>query len=364
MVYLDLLLVGFGHVGRQFARLLQEKSVRLRSEHGVSWRVVGIATKHHGTAFDTRSLDIVKALRLVEGGASLGALAGVDADRPLSTEASGLALIKHATAETRRRSLRHLVVVETTLLDIEHGQPATDHVMTALRGGAHVITANKGPVAFAYRELEGAAASSRCQFLFEGAVMDGIPVFNLVRETLPAADIDGFRGVINTTTNYLLAAMEAGRSYDAALSEMQAAGIAEADSSLDIDGWDAAAKTAALINVLMHGSATPRTIERTGIREVTPARMQDAVRRGKRLRLVASAERRDGQPAGRVGPVELDAGDPLAALTGMQNLLVLHTDVLGDIGIHQLDGGINQTAYALLTDLVTIAKRSTGSEDS
>jgi homoserine dehydrogenase len=363
MVYLDLILVGFGNVGQRFARLLEEKSVRLRGDYDLSWRVVGIATKRHGTAYDARGLDVVKALRLAEAGTSLGALTGAESGRTVSPEASGLDLIRHATAEAKARRVQHLVVVETTLLDIERGQPATEHVMAALRGGAHVVTANKGPVAFAYREIMSAAETERRRFLFEGAVMDGIPVFNLVRETLPAVDILGFRGIINTTAHYILTAMESGRTYEEALAEMQAEGIAEADPSLDVDGWDAAAKTAALVNVLMRGAVTPRTIDRTGIRAVTPADMQDAVRRGKRIRLVASAGRRDGQILARVAPVELDASDPLASLGGRQNQVVLDTDILGPIGIQQLDGGVVQTAYALLSDLVTLA-RSLGRTDA
>jgi len=356
MIYLDLLLVGFGNVGQRFARLLEEKSVRLRGDYDLSWRVVGIATKHHGTAYDARGLDIVKALRLAEAATPLGALIGAESGRTLSPEASGLELIKHATAEAKARRLQHLVVVETTLLDIERGQPATEHVMAALRGGAHVITANKGPVAFAHREIMSTSEVERRRFLFEGAVMDGIPVFNLVRETLPAVDIVGFRGIINTTAQFVLTAMESGRTYAEALAEMQAEGIAEADPSMDVDGWDAAAKTAALVNVLMRGAVTPRTIDRAGIRGLTPEDMQQAVRRGKRIRLVASAGRRDGQIVARVAPVELDASDPLAALGGRQNQIVLDTDILGPIGIQQLDGGLVQTAYALLSDLVTLAR--------
>jgi homoserine dehydrogenase len=155
--------------------------------------------------------------------------------------------------------------------------------------------------------------------------------------------------------------MESGRSYQDALADMQQAGIAEADPSFDIDGWDAAAKTAALINVLMHGSVTPHAIERSGIGGMTMDRVRGAVQRGRRLRLVATAERREGHPVGRVAPVELDAGDPLAQLTGVQNLLLLRTDVLGEIGIHQREGGLVQTAYALLTDLITVAR---GTADS
>jgi homoserine dehydrogenase len=363
MVYLDLILVGFGHVGRRFARLLEEKSVRLRGDYDLGWRVVGIATKTRGTAYDARGLDLVKALRLAEAGAPLGALTGPESGRTIAAGATGLDLVKHATAEAKARRMQHLVVVETTVLDIERGQPAIDHVMAALRGGAHVVTANKGPVAFAHREIMSVAEIERRRFLFEGAVMDGIPVFNLVRETLPAVDILGFRGIVNTTSQHILTAMESGRTFDEALGEMQAEGIAEADPSFDIDGWDAAAKTAALVNVLMRGTATPHTVDRTGIRNVTREDAQNAVRRGRRIRLVAKAERRDGHVAASVAPVELDAADPLARLGGRQNQLVLDTDLLGPIGIQQLDGGLVQTAYALLSDLVTLT-RSLGRADA
>jgi homoserine dehydrogenase len=362
MVYLDLLFVGFGHVGRRFAKLLEEKSVRLRGDYDLSWRVVGIATRRHGTAFDARGLDLVKALRMVEAGAPLGTLTGPESGRTIASDATGLELIRHAVARAGGRRMQQLVVVETTPLDIERGQPATDHVMAALRGGAHVITTNKGPVAFSYREIASSTEMAHRRFLFEGAVMDGIPVFNLVRETLPAVEIVGFRGVVNATTNYILTAMEEGRTFQAALAEMQAAGIAEADASFDVDGWDAAAKTAALVNVLMRGAATPRTIERTGIGAITRGQVLDAVRRGKRIRLVASAERVDGHVAGRVAPVELDASDPLAGLRGLQNEIVLSTDLLGEIGIRQSGGGLIQTACALLSDLITVT-RSQGHRD-
>ncbi len=354
--YLDLLLVGFGKVGRRFARLLQERSVRLRSEEGLSWRVVGISTRSHGCVFDSHGVDLERSLQIVEAGRSLNSLSEHEVDRSLRADATGLELIRHATGELPRRRLQQLVVCETTVLDIKNGQPATSHVTAALRGGAHVITANKGPVAFAYRELQAQASSARLSFLFEGAVMDGVPIFNLVRETLPVAEILGFQGVINATTNYILTAMEDGRTFDEALREMQTAGIAEADPSFDVDGWDAAAKCAALINVLMHGTQTPQTIERAGIGGITPERVQDAVRRGKRLRLVASGQRESGQLVGRVAPVEVDESSPLASLTGVQNLLMLRTDVLGEIGLLQHDGGLEQTAYALISDLVSIAR--------
>lgn len=352
---LDLILVGFGNVGRRFARLLQERDDALARTYGLTWRVVGIATRTHGIAMNPAGLDLSQALSLVDAGGSLATLRGNAATGRRETLGSGLELIESAThaADADRAQ----VVVETTVLDIARGQPAIDHVRKALRAGAHVITTNKGPVAFAYRELDDFATALGRSFLFEGAVMDGVPVFNLVRETLPSVAIAGFRGIVNSTTNHVLTRMEEGQTFAGALAEMQAAGIAEADASLDIEGWDAAAKASALMNVLMKAEVTPHAIDRTGIGDVTPAMLQDARRHGKRLRLVATGGRRDGKAFGRVAPEPVPEQDVLAGLTGMQNALVLQTDLLGEICITQLGGGLTQTAYALLSDLVTVCRR-------
>lgn len=348
----DLVFVGFGHVGRRFAGLLQEIAPRLEREHGLDARVVGIATRTHGAALDARGIDLARAQEHVASGRSLASLHDARSGPP---PANGAAAIEGAAGV--RDPARPLVVVETTVLDIAAGQPAIDHVRTAIRCGAHVITANKGPAAFAYRELRALADAAGVAFLFEGAVMDGIPVFNLVRDTLPAVRVVGFRGVVNSTTNFILTAMEDGQDADAALRQMQAAGIAEADASLDLDGWDAAAKAAALANVLLDAGVTPHRVDRAGIREVTIAAVRQAVARGARIRLIAAAERRAGGVAVTVGPRELPASDPLAGLRGMANALILETDLVGEIAVAELSGGLTHTAYALVTDLVSIRGR-------
>jgi len=219
------------------------------------------------------------------------------------------------------------------------------------------VTANKGPVAFAYRRLRDRAAAAGVAFLFEGAVMDGVPVFNLVRETMPAVTVLGFRGVVNSTTNHILTALEDGEAFAPALARMQAEGIAEADASLDVDGWDAAAKAAALANVLMNAELTPHLVDRTGIGPETAAQAREALQRGARIRLVASG-RRDGsgRVVATVRPEELPPEDLLSGLRGTANALILHTDLLGDVAIHQPGGGLTATAYALLSDLITIRR--------
>jgi homoserine dehydrogenase len=194
-------------------------------------------------------------------------------------------------------------------------------------------------------------------FFFEGAVMDGIPVFNLVRDTMPAIHVKGFRGVINTTCQYVLSSIERGLELEHALGDMRARGIAEADASLDVEGWDAAAKTAALVNALVAGSITPHQVQRTGITGLAPSEIREAAARNKRIRLVASASRQGGQLIARVEPEMLDANDPLAALDELDNALYLDTDLLGELGIVQRSSGLTQTAYALLSDLARIAQR-------
>ena len=250
------------------------------------------------------------------------------------------------------------------------GQPAIDHVRAALAAGCHVVTANKGPAAFAYAALQRRSGGRWRQFLFEGAVMDGVPIFNLVRETLPAVEIAAaFRGVVNSTTNHILTALEEGEAFDAALARMQAEGIAEADAvarrrRLGRRGEDGGAGQRA------DGGADRRRTRSSGpaFSERTAPRARQALANGRRLRLVASARRAAtaGSSAGRT--VELRPTDLLAGLDGKANALVLQTDLLGEIAICQLEGNLTHTAYALLSDLVTIrtpasAARSAGSSN-
>ena len=341
----DLGLIGFGHVGRRFARLIEERRDWLSLDYDLDCRIVGIATRHHGAIFRNTGLDAVAMAVKVEGGHPIA-----DPECEAGDSFDVIQRLSHSNAPLK-------VVIETTTLDIQAGQPAVDHVRAALQAGCHVTTANKGPAAFAYEELSALADDRGRSFLFEGAVMDGVPVFNLVRETLPAVQITGFRGVVNSTTNHILSALEDGESFDAALERMQALGIAEADPSLDVDGWDAAAKTAALANVLMRARMTPQAVDREGIGPGTARLAMAAKARGARVRLVASARTTADGVLTAVRPVELPETDLLAGLRGMANALVLQTDLLGEIAICQMSGSLTQTAYALVSDLITIRRR-------
>ena len=193
-----LLLAGYGNVARRFVELLQESRAELAALE-IEPVIVGIVTRRMGNLLDSAGLDATQiAQHLAKGGACW------PASVPSALEWS--ARLRSQGVETR-------VLIETTTLDIRSGEPAISHVRAALAAGVHVITANKGPVAFAYRALADEAARGRSDVsLFEGAVMDGVPIFNLVRETMPAVTVRGFRGVVNSTTNYILTAMEQRRA--------------------------------------------------------------------------------------------------------------------------------------------------------
>jgi homoserine dehydrogenase len=334
-------LVGFGNVGQALADLLEQRADLLYDRYHLDISVTGIATARRGTVIAPDGVDLARMVAAIEDdpAATLpGALAG---------EIAVPAFIATAPAE---------IIVELSPLAPESGQPAIRHCETALRNGKHVVTANKGPVAYGYRRLRDLAASQHLQFRFESAVMDGAPVFALVEKALPATRVRGFRGVVNSTSNLVLTMMAAGQTLAEAVAEAQRLGIAEADPSHDLDGWDAAVKVCALMNALMDADVRPAAIERTGIGGITADDLSAATAAGIAIKLVAEAwEARDGTPHGRVAPHTLPLSDPLAALAGTSNMLILRTDTMGDLAIGEYGGGPAQTAYGVLADILHIA---------
>ena len=332
--------VGFGSVGRRFAELLPGRYGRTLRAAGVEPVVTGIATGRHGSAIDARGLDLRKALASVRRGRSLDAL---HRGAPISSNAN---FIRRVPAD---------VLVELTPLDPRRGEPAVSHVRQALGRGLHVVTANKGPVAFARRTLLALARRKKRRFCHEGAVMDGTPIFNLVERCLPGARVLGFRGVLNSTTTRILSRMEEGIAADEALREVQAAGVAEADPSHDLEGWDAALKGCALANALMGANLRPKDVARRGITGITGKEVSAALAQGQRLRLVVRGCREGRRVRVTVAPESIPIGD-LLVTPGADGILVLDTDLMREIGIWEGPGGVDQTAYAILSDLVAVAE--------
>jgi homoserine dehydrogenase len=340
MSHYCLALLGFGNVGRAFARLLQRKETELETDYGITFIVTGIATGRHGIAIDPNGIDLDKAIELFESGQSLSPISQL----PITNSQD---FINSVPAD---------VLFENSPVNHRNGEPAVTHLRTALERGMHAITANKGPVVHAYRELTELARANGRKFYFESTVMDGAPIFSLFRSTLPAAKVISFRGILNSTTNLILGRMETGESFDDAVKYCQKIGLAETDPSGDVDGWDAAIKVAALATVLMGFPLKPRQVDRTGIRGITAPMVLDAKMQGRRWKLVCTAEKDGRIVKGRVAPELVDSSSPLYSVEGSSSIVEFRTDTLSSLSIIEGNPGPETTAYGLLADFINVAK--------
>ncbi len=331
----NLCVLGFGNVGKAFVALLTRKRQELAQKYGLACRITGVASRRMGwlaapNGFDPAKLlaeDFSQGERLLDIGAWL----------------------KAGAADA---------LFEISSLNARTGQPAIDHIRTALKMRAHAISANKGPVVHAHYELTRLAESVGRRYLFESAVMDGVPIFSLFREAMPAVEIRGFRGVLNSTTNVILEGMEAGMTLEQSIRKAQELGVAESDPTEDIEGVDAAVKVVALANVLMGAELKLDDVRRQGIQGITVEQLREAREKGEAWKLVCRAKRQtDGAVEAAVEPQQLKLDDPLAQVHGTSSVISFETDVLPQLILTEQDPTLETTAYGLLADFL-IAVRS------
>jgi len=331
----NLAIVGFGNVGRALLRLLIAKETELRRKYDIRWRLTGVATRRVGWFADPDGFNPIALLN--------GYWPARAANSPQPKDVREW--LERAKAD---------VFFEASSLEAQTGQPAMDHLKAALQGGAHAISANKGPVVHGYRELSTLAKEKNRKFLFESTVMDGVPIFSLFPLGLPATELRGFHGVLNSTTNVVLTEIEKGRTFADAVQRAQALGIAETDPAADLDGWDAAVKLTALAIVLMGADVELEQVKRTGIRELSEEKIRAVRAAGMRYKLVCRAERKGDSVQCCVQPELLLASDALAGLEGTSSAIRFDLDMFG-LSIVEHNPGIEATAYGLLADLVRVA---------
>ncbi len=334
-------LIGFGNVGQALARLLLRKGKVLGDEYNLEFIVTGIATGRHGSVIDPGGINLDQALAEASAGVS-GSLFG-------KAHANTLDFISACSADA---------LLENSPVNHQTGEPAAEHLRAALRLGMHAITANKGPVVFAHRELTRLASEKGKRFLFESAVMDGAPIFSLFRETLPAAELRGFTGILNSCTNFILGLQEQGETLEEAIRKAQSIGIAETDPTADLDGWDAAVKVAALCNVLMGAEIIPPDIPRTGIRSLSAEEIRSARGRGERWKLICRANREGGRLVTSIRPELIDSSSPFFTVEGTSSMVKFETDVLPGLGILEMNPSPETTAFGLLADLIRAFKEN------
>ena len=362
----NLCFLGFGNVNQTLVRLLEDRRQELQQKHGIAYRITGIATRRLGWLADSKGIDPDKCVAEIEK---------CGAGTPAREQQKSVPTLDHKThceEHDFSRAEKSLaknpalaanvsdwlaaagadVLFEATSLNVETGQPAVDHIRAALTHGAHAITANKGPLVHAYRELSDLAAARGKKFLFESTVMDGVPIFSLFNQ-LPAIHLQSFHGILNSTTNVILGEMENGLTFDEALNKAQALGVAETDATHDIDGWDAAVKTAALITVLMDTPIRLDQIARDGIRDLTPQAARNAKRDGWPFKLVCRARRKsNGEIEASVAPEKVLTNSAMGKITGTSSYIYFETDIFPGLAITEENPGLYATAYGMLADFV------------
>ncbi|MDQ4071897.1 MAG: homoserine dehydrogenase [Actinomycetota bacterium] len=233
-------------------------------------------------------------------------------------------------------------------------EPARRYVLAALRGGRHVVTANKQLLSQHGEELFDAAREAGVDLRFEAAVGGVVPVVRVMHETLAAAQLERVHGIVNGTTNFILTEMaRTGASYSEALADAQRLGYAEADPSDDVNGRDAAAKMAILARLAFGAAVSLDQVTYEGIEHVTPDDIAYARELGLSLKLVGTAERVDAGLSVRVHPAFLYAGHPLASVDGSFNAVTVESPAITEITLSGPGAGGSETASAVLGDVVS-----------
>ena len=233
--------------------------------------------------------------------------------------------------------------------------PAHDLHLAAFDRGKHVVTANKELVAKHWNELHEAARLAKRELRFEAAVAAAVPVIAATRQ-LAASRPRVVRGLLNGTTTYICSQLDAGRSFDDALSEAQRLGYAEADPSADIDGFDPAYKLAILISLLEGRHFHPDNVRRTSLRTVGADAVAAARARGSAIRYLATADFGDKATKARVGPEEVAVTSLEGAASGPTNVIRIETDLAGTLVFSGPGAGGDATASAILGDVIAIAR--------
>jgi len=327
-------LLGFGNVGRAFVRLLSEKKALLCQRHGIG--------------FDLRAALRSAGGVLAEAGRDSLDLAGLDreglAAHPLFRPGLG--------PEAVFDGLEPGVLVECMSAHPDTGEPALSVLREAMARGWHVVTASKGPLAADLCGLRRQARTKGVVFGFSGATGAALPAADVGLRSLAGADVTSVQGILNGTTNFVLTRMGEGLDYAGALSEAQRLGIAEPDPGRDVGGWDSAVKLLILSNLFFDECRKLGDVAVEGISAATASEARRAAGRGKKLKLLARADRATGRTGLRVGPEALDARHPLYGVDGAEKGVSFATDTMGVVTVVGGRSDPRGAAAAMLKDII------------
>ncbi|WP_284036219.1 homoserine dehydrogenase [Neobacillus sp. 114] len=244
------------------------------------------------------------------------------------------------------------------VIEVMGGIDATkDYLITALRQGKHVVTANKDLMALHGSELLTVASEYGCDLFYEASVAGGIPILRSLVDGLASDRVTQMMGIVNGTTNYILTKMSnEGRSYDEVLKEAQALGFAEADPTSDVEGLDAARKMTILATLGFSMHIDLEDVKVKGISGVT----EDDIRYGKQLgytmKLIGYAHREGEKVEVSVAPTFLSDNHPLASVQNEYNAVYVYGEAVGETMFYGPGAGSLPTATSIVSDLVGVVK--------
>ena len=329
-----IILIGYGIVGQSFTKLLLSKLVDLYNLYGMKPRIVACVDKK-GSAIDTSGLDIQRLLEIKKNKGTVG-----EYYRNKTSQLDPLQIIENIDAE---------VVMELTPTNLKDGEPGLSNITSAMKYGKNVITVNKGPLSVAFPSLIELANYNGIMFKFSGTVGGGTPILEFAKRCLKGDRIVSFKGILNGTTNFILSKMEEGLTFKEALKDAQIKGYAETVPSLDIDGFDAAAKLVIMANWLMGMKVALEDVNRIGITQVKTQEVSKALEKGNAIKLIASCENKKLV----VKPMEVSKLDPIC-VNGTLNSVTFSLEYAGNQTIIGRGAGGIETASAVLRDMIEI----------
>jgi homoserine dehydrogenase len=331
---LRIILIGYGIVGQSFTKLLLSKLVDLSNLYGMKPRIVA-CVDNKGSAIDTSGLDIQRLLEIKKNKGTVGEYYSNKTSR-----LEPLQIIENIDAE---------IVLELTPTNLTDGEPGLSHITSAMKYGKNVITVNKGPLSVAFPSLIELANYNGIMFKFSGTVGGGTPILEFAKRCLKGDRIVSFKGILNGTTNFILSKMEEGLTFKNALKDAQIKGYAETVPSLDIDGFDAAAKLVIMANWLMGMKVALEDVDRNGITKVKTQEVSKAIKKGNAIKLIASCENKRLV----VKPMEVSKLDPIC-VNGTLNSVTFSLEYAGNQTIIGRGAGGIETASAILRDMIEI----------
>ena len=329
-----IILIGYGVVGQSFTKLLLSKLVDLYNLYSMKPRIVA-CVDNKGSAIDPSGLDIQRLLEIKKNKGTVG-----EYYKNNKSNMDPLQTIETIDAE---------IVMDLTPTNLSDGEPGLSHITSAMKYGKNVITVNKGPLSVAFPSLIELASFNGVSFKFSGTVGGGTPILEFAKRCLKGDRIVSFKGILNGTTNYILSKMEEGLTFIDALKDAQIKGYAETVPSLDVDGYDAAAKLVIMANWLMDMKVTLKDVDKKGITKIKTQDISRALKNGNAIKLIASCTNKKLV----VGPMEVSKLDPLC-VSGTLNAVTFSLEYAGNQTIIGKGAGGIETASAILRDMIEI----------